>query len=535
MSLPGLIGHAVLAPARLATGFAGLAARGVRFAGFACSGANPCTVGGPSGMMAAARGLFEPEQARHTRRVWTQSGHAEVELAAPAAEGGPDVRVTLRRRLERLDGVDWAAVNDVLGRVLVAFDERRVGLDDVIGVVARVERARDGRQEFRHRDEHPADLEPLVAAATALCVHATATGGAWLGKLLPVPALTRHATAVLALLETQPGLRRALADRIGSTGVDLVFSGTSALLHVLTQSVTMPALNTAAAAQRIVEVASRRAVWLAREGQLCAREYAGVTGCPAAERPSPLPPGPIETYLARRDPATLAGAVGLLALTRRPSRSADLLKGLSAKAALQGRETFATVLDLLMCHDGVLPVDGSAYRRLDRIDAVVLDGDVLCADPLAGPLRDAVIGAGHRLVITEHEHEVAEQTRRLQNDGYGVLVVSARDDPGLLAADVGIAPVRLGHRPAWGADLLTGPGLDQAWLLVTATGRARTLGRRVVGIALTGNVLGGLLAAVGDPALGQRRASNPGKTATMVNMALGTATAVRLATLRPPQ
>ena len=34
-----------------------------------------------------------------------------------------------------------------------------------------------------------------------------------------------------------------------------------------------------------------------------------------------------------------------------------------------------------MCRRGVLPMDGSAYRRLDRIDTVVVDSAALCTGP----------------------------------------------------------------------------------------------------------------------------------------------------------
>ena len=34
-----------------------------------------------------------------------------------------------------------------------------------------------------------------------------------------------------------------------------------------------------------------------------------------------------------------------------------------------------------MCGRGVLPMDGSAYRRLDRVSAVVVDGATLCTGP----------------------------------------------------------------------------------------------------------------------------------------------------------
>jgi cation-transporting P-type ATPase I len=100
--------------------------------------------------------------------------------------------------------------------------------------------------------------------------------------------------------------------------------------------------------------------------------------------------------------------------------------------------------------------------------------------------------------------------------------------PALLAADVSVAPVVPGRAPAWGADLVTGPGLADACRVVAATAAARTLSRRAVETALTGNVLGGLLAAVGSEERGQLRATGPGKSATAVTMALGSWTALRL-------
>lgn len=601
---------------------------GARITGLVLTGSDPFAAGRtPARLAAAARELFEPEQDRHTRRVWVNGEHAHVELADPPAAEVREVRSALHRHLERLEGVDWVAVNEVVGRVLVAFDQRRISVDEVVGVITAVEQARGGRHVFPRRPEHPADVEPLVAAAASLLLNGGAAGVAAAGRVLPVPALSRHLTALLALVDAQPRVRGALLDRIGPVGTDLVFTAASAVLHTLTQSPTVPALNAAAAAQRVVEVLARRAVWRAREPELCPpvpddTPAEPVPQQPPGQRPVPLPPGPIETYRRRLAPVTLGGAVGLLALTRRPSRSADLLKGLSPRTATLGREAFAAVLDLLMCRRGVLPMDGSAYRRLDRIDAVVLDGDALCTgppvvleasatvtgwddarvwtaasrllgnggdggdgpvrlgppeedpdggrrhllfdgddavgevvaadelDPLAEALVESVVTAGHRLVLTGHAgvrelagrvDEVADAgeplvrtVRRLQADGHGVLAVSVRDGPGLLAADVGIAPTRLDIPPAWGADLLTRPGLADVWRLVVATGRARRMSEWAVNSAITGNVLGGLAAAVGRPRSGQRRASAPGKTATAATMALGSWTALRLDHLPPP-
>ncbi|SFL14363.1 cation-translocating P-type ATPase [Geodermatophilus ruber] len=600
---------------------------GTRAVGTLVTGGDPLPEGHLHDLVDAAQGMVEPPLARHTRRVWVDRGRVQIELCTPAEGEPPDARRTLRRHLERLEGVEWATVNDVVGRVLVAFDARRITAEDVVGAVTAIEQARGRRRLFPRTQDHPADLEPLLAALVEAAIDTAAVGVAYAAKVLPIPALTRHATLAVALLDSQQWIKEGLERRIGPIGTDLVFTGTSALLHALTQSPTVPTLNAAAALQAAVEMRARRQVWRRRERELCGREPdegAEEPLQPPGPRPRPLPPGPIETYEARLGPTELAAAVGLLLLTGRPDRSADLLKVLTPKPAVQGREAFAAALDLLMCRRDVLPMDGSAYRRLDRVDVVVADGDALCTgppvviaacaaargwddaavwsaaarllgatgpadgaaeqnggrlrlgpprpspdvpgaavhrlfqgrrrlgsvtvapelDPHAEALLTAAADAGHRLVLTAHagigelagaadevappEEPLVGTVRRLQAAGSGVLLVSAQDGAGLLAADVAVAPLRAGCAPAWAADLVTRPGLADACRLVAGTADARAVSRRSVATALTGNVLGSLLAAVGSPRAGQRRATTPGKTATAVTMLAGAAAAVRV-------
>ena len=73
--------------------------------------------------------------------------------------------------------------------------------------------------------------------------------------------------------------------------------------------------------------------------------------------------------------------------------------------------------------------------------------------------------------------------------------------------------------PAWGADLITEPGLEGAWRIIRATISARALSQTVARASLTGNVLGVLLAAVGGSRYGQRKATTPGKSASALAMA----------------
>jgi cation-transporting P-type ATPase I len=596
---------------------------GTRAVGTLVTGADPLPDGHLHDLLDTARGMVEPPPARHTRRVWADRGRAQVELLVPDAQQAREVRSALRRHLERLEGVEWATVNDVVGRVLVAFDDRRVTVEDLVGTVTAIEKARGGQGQFPTREDHPADLEPLLAALVAAGIDVAAVGVAYAGRMLPIPALTRHATLAVALLESQTWLKRALYQRVGPTGTELAFSGVSALLHALTQSPTVPALNAAAALQEVLEMRAHRQVWRRREWELCGPEPDDDQReplTPPGPRPRPLPPGPVETYTERLAPTELAASLGLLALTGRPGRSADLLKALNPKAAFHGRAAFATTLDLLLCRRDVLPMDGAAYRRLDRVDAVVVDGAALCTgppvvleataeadgwddariwsaaarlvgalegdepdvdvrlgparvadgapgaevrsvhegrrrvgtvtvarelDPYAEALLAVAAATGARLVLTAHagtrevaaaadevapaDEALVDTVRRLQDGGRGVLLVSDTDGPALLAADVAVAPVRPGRAPAWGADLVTRPGLGDACRIVAATSVAHTVSRRSVQAALTGNVLGALLAAVGSERYGQQKATSPGKTATTVAMLGGTWAAVRTA------
>ncbi|MGR7027011.1 HAD-IC family P-type ATPase [Geodermatophilus sp. URMC 62] len=623
-----LLGASTRTSAQLASAVSGrsvslaraVARPGVRAVGTLVTGADPMPSGHVRELADVARGMLEPPGARRTPRVWAAPGVVQVEVPERGPDAPPDAGRSLREQLERLEGVRWAAVNDVVGRVLVAVDERRVGVDDVVDTVGALHRAVAGDAGLPEREDHPADLEPVLAALVSASVDLLAVGVAAAGRALPVPALSRHATLVIPLLDAQDWLTRALTRRIGGVGTGLALDALSALLHALTQSSTIPALNAVTSVQRALEARARRQVWCRREEELCRPhpgddEPAGVED--VGPRPVPLPPGVLERYQARLGPATTAAALAVLALTRRPGRSADLVKALSPRAALQGRESFAATLDLLMCRAGVVPMDGSVYRRLDRVDCVVVDGATLCTGPpvvleataeaadwddarvwtaasrllgadgadggtrlgppretpeapgaqvrtlLAGrrrvgtvvvareldPHAEALLGAataaGHLLVLTAHAgtrevagmagqvapagERTADVVRRLQADGRGVLLVSAADPAGLLAADVGVAPVGTGATPAWGADLLTGSGLATVCRVVAATADARAVSRRSVQTGLTGNVLGTLLAAVGSPLYGQRKATTPGKTATVAAILDGTWTALRVA------
>ena len=94
----------------------------------------------------------------------------------------------------------------------------------------------------------------------------------------------------------------------------------------------------------------------------------------------PLPNGPIERYSDRAAVGSLAAVGVVLGLTRDPRRASDLLLAGIPKAATLGRESFAAQLDRVLAGHGVITMDPAALRRLDRIDALVIEARVAIAD-----------------------------------------------------------------------------------------------------------------------------------------------------------
>jgi len=89
--------------------------------------------------------------------------------------------------------------------------------------------------------------------------------------------------------------------------------------------------------------------------------------------------GRIETYADQAAFDSLMAAAGVLGLTGQPGRAAEVIVvGLPRTAAL-GRDGFSAVLESELAGQGIMPMDPSAYRRLDRVSTIIVDSAVLCA------------------------------------------------------------------------------------------------------------------------------------------------------------
>ncbi|WP_143059822.1 hypothetical protein [Streptomyces melanosporofaciens] len=195
-----------------------------------------------------------------------------------------------------------------------------------------------------------------------------------------VPALSPALRIPTVMAEIQPRVRDLLESRLGRAQADTLIGVSNAVVHALTRGEAPLALDALQRMLQLAEIRGRQTVWQSREPELVT-DGAGLPerSHPSTPRPTPLPHGPVETCIDRTSLASLSGAGGLPAWTRDPEQAAKALLATVPKAAAIGREAFAARLGDVLARDGVLPMDGTALRLLDRVSAVLIDSRALCA------------------------------------------------------------------------------------------------------------------------------------------------------------
>ncbi len=317
---------------------------------------------------------------RGHRRVWSKRDRAHVEVRGLGA-GADAIGRGVEDALRRLEGVRWAEANQQLGRVAVAFD--------------------GGDERFpTDRSDHPADREPLVREAVAVGADVAALGLAAAGRAAQLARLPLEVAGLVPVVQSQPRLRQVLESQLGPAVTELGLAVTNAAAQAMAQGPLGLVADLRHHLSLMSEAVARRRVWDAREEALHpgpgVRSGQPVPAGPAtAGRPVPLPPGPADAFSERAGPASLAAVTATLVATGRARRAVAALLAVTPKGARLGPEAFAAQLGRVLAKRGILCLDADSLRRLDRIDCLVLDADVVRTGAVVVGRVTALAGADH--------------------------------------------------------------------------------------------------------------------------------------------
>lgn len=347
-----------------------------------------------------------------SRRVAVGSTRAHVEYRRAAPGELQRLASAMQRIAASLGHLSWVEVNPDTQRVVFAFESGAYTADELCAAVEAAEReAGVSAARFSEQQRlHPADS----ADALRLLVELLADSAAFvLGLSLrfsPLPAFpfAGNLVALLSVVRSVPRLELALARHLGPERADFIINLVSSLAQGMAQRPFSSFVDALHKLALHAEVRSQRELWMRRDRDLCrAPGPLDRLGAERGERPVPLPRGPIEEYADRAVFVSLGGFALSFLTTRSFQRATAALFGGLPRPARLGREVFAARLSRGLAGRGVLVLDPGVLRRLDRIDCLVLDGELVSR-------RQVVIGA----VIAEDpeaNEEAREHAQKLFN------------------------------------------------------------------------------------------------------------------------
>lgn len=341
-------------------------------------------------MRRRARALFDSLGrlfSERSRRSWAGLTRAHIEFRDLSSEELASFKVQVELGFKALPLVHWVELNPYSRRLIVSFEEGAYSLDQLVDVVTQAERT-SFVHEAPFRDElweHPSDGESVERLRVGLLADAVGVVVGLGLRVSPVPAsrVGGLLAATVAVVQSTDRLKRVAAERLGPWRADLSLQVTAALAYGVAQRPGSAFVEAVHKLSLLGEAEARRRVWLQREPELCQTQATHeLDGLRAEPRPRALPRGPIEEYADRAWVVSLGGFAVSFLTTRSVQRAvAALFGGLPTPARL-GRDVFAADLGRTLAKRQALVVDPEVLRRLDRIDCLVLQADLVARDRL---------------------------------------------------------------------------------------------------------------------------------------------------------
>ena len=317
-----------------------------------------------------------------SRRCWRGESRAWIEVRGLDGAGSDELGELGRAVLDALrahPGVTSANLNHPLSRVVVTISGQDTSLRDLCRIID------DAEKRCRSTKKESATALPgdgVVAATRAMTVAANAAGLgiALAGRALGWPRLPIGVQAPVVALDYQPWLRRLLEDRIGGPATDTVLTLAMAAAETVTLAPASLSVGLLMQSLKAAECRAEARAWRMHEPELArhADEPYGVASPPRPPRARTVERNAGRFALVQ---ALGAGLVG--ATTRNLNMAATAVLVTAPKASRTTPEAFAAALGRgLADRHAVLSLRPDALRRLDRVDAIVIDPRVLCTTGL---------------------------------------------------------------------------------------------------------------------------------------------------------
>lgn len=329
-------------------------------------------------------GITETFGARK-RRSWMGQTRAHVELRDMSSDELARFASALREAAARMAQVKWVEVNPHTRRAVIEIERGAHELDELVELVEAAEQSAGVEKAAfaENAAEHPADAEPLhrLGLGAALDVIGFGMGAALRMSPLPSSSIAASVAAASAVVRATPRLRQSLDQALGQKRADLTLSSVISLAQGAAQRPVASLVDLAHKAALLREARARQDTWEAREAELCSAPFEHDIGRARVDpRPVPLPRGPIEEYADRAWIVSLGGFAVSFLTTRSVQHAVAALFGALPKPARLGRDVFAAELGRALAARRVLVNDPDVLRRLDRIDCLVIQGDLVARD-----------------------------------------------------------------------------------------------------------------------------------------------------------
>ena len=319
-----------------------------------------------------------------SRRCWRGDERAWIEVRGLDGDQGDELGRAVLDAVLAHPGIASAGLNYPLSRVVVSFGDADTSLRDLChSVEAAEKRCAPNRfaEPMAPPTSLPGDGVVLATRAATAAASAAGLGIALTGRALRWPRMPTGVLAAVVAVDYQPWLRRLLEDRIGRPATDTVLTLAVTTAETLTLSPASLSVGLLMQSLKAAECRAEARAWVQHEPQLASHADHPHTDASARSKP---PRGRPADHHADRFALVQAISAGVVGATTRNLHQAALAVLVTTPAANRTTpEAFAAALGQgLADRHAVLSLRPEALRRLDRVDAIVIDPRVLCTKSL---------------------------------------------------------------------------------------------------------------------------------------------------------